>query len=273
MTTPHLQHSSGLHPNLQKLYDRSCVWDCKLLFEEVDKKTGETTMQHDLCAMRAKGVDYMFPAKYHGLAAKEELLINLKLAALKAGFCLVTDGYEGKKRLNTTKKNCRDRVRALGIYLKCDHGQVHRNEIRKGSKTNHGHTNVCASESRELHPKPKSQKNTSARRPLTRDRVCPFRLTIYMIREDSVVDAGRWFLARVRETNIPNSARHSGHIQIAPDLLPKQIKTMSEEEKKLARECSQLHFTSTSTASLLNIRNALGGKFHKDLGYDALAAT
>ncbi|KAG7369893.1 MULE transposase domain containing protein [Nitzschia inconspicua] len=33
---------------------------------------------------------------------------------------------------------------------------------------------------------------------------------------------------------------------------------MSEEEKKLARECSQLHFTSTSTASLLNIRNALG---------------
>ncbi|KAG7340808.1 hypothetical protein IV203_024351 [Nitzschia inconspicua] len=113
MTTPHLQHSSGLHPNLQKLYDRACIWDCKLLFEEVDETTGETTMQHNLCTMRAKGVDYMFPAKYHGLTAKEELLIDLKLAALKAGFCLVINGYEGQKRLNTAKKTSRDRVRAL----------------------------------------------------------------------------------------------------------------------------------------------------------------
>ncbi|KAG7363428.1 hypothetical protein IV203_026788 [Nitzschia inconspicua] len=39
-----LQHPSGLHPELHKLYDRSRDWDCELLFEECDaNKIGDPT--------------------------------------------------------------------------------------------------------------------------------------------------------------------------------------------------------------------------------------
>ncbi|KAG7371399.1 MULE transposase domain containing protein [Nitzschia inconspicua] len=238
--TTELQHSSGLHPDLQKLYDRSCVWDCELLFEEHDDTTDHAT-KHNLCKHQANGFEYMFPDQYRGLEAKERLVMELKLAALKAGFCLVTNKYQSRKSLPATKQRNPNRVRALAIHFKCDHGTVHRQE---------------ASKSKEQSTQP--LKNTSAKRPLSRDQVCPFGLTIYMIREDSVVDAGRWFLAKRQEKNRDNCARHSGHIQIAPDLLPKHVRTMSKEEKKLAKQCSQLRFTATSTAALLNLRNALG---------------
>ncbi|KAG7348303.1 hypothetical protein IV203_017008 [Nitzschia inconspicua] len=88
------------------LYDRSCDWDCELLFEEVDaNKIGDPT-KHNLCKCLKDGKGYMFPAKFHGLAAKEKLVIELKLAALKAGFCLVISSSKVLKSLPATTRRC-----------------------------------------------------------------------------------------------------------------------------------------------------------------------
>ncbi|KAG7366494.1 hypothetical protein IV203_029164 [Nitzschia inconspicua] len=93
-TETQLQRSSGLHPELQQLYDRSCDWECKLLFEEVDESKNGDRTKHNLCECLKEGNEYMFPAKFHGLAAKEKLVTALKLSALKAGFCLVTGSIQ-----------------------------------------------------------------------------------------------------------------------------------------------------------------------------------
>ncbi|KAG7368905.1 MULE transposase domain containing protein [Nitzschia inconspicua] len=251
-TETQLQRSSGLHPELQQLYDRSCDWECKLSFEEVDESKNGDRRKHNLCECLKEGNEYMFPAKFHGLAAKEKLVTALKLSALKAGFCLVTGS--STMSLPPTTKRCAERVRATVIRFQCDHGRLHRQEGPKSSKSTD--MDVCNSDS--TGQPIVSKKNTSAKRPLTRDRLCPFHLTVYMIREDFVVDAGRWFLGKLLKDNRPTCARHRGHIRIAPDLLPKHIRTMSDEEKKLARECSQLHLSATASAALLNIRNELG---------------
>ncbi|KAG7370190.1 hypothetical protein IV203_027936 [Nitzschia inconspicua] len=226
-TETQLQRSSGLHPELQQLYDRSCDWECKLSFEEVDESKNGDRTTHNLCECLKEGNEYMFPAKFHGLAAKEKLVTALKLSALKAGFCLVTGSSTNS--LPPTTKRCAERVRATVIRFQCDHGRLHRQEGHKSSKSTD--MDVCNSDSRGQPIV--SKKNTSAKRPLTRDRLCPFHLTVYMIREDSVVDAGRWFLGKLLKDNRPTCARHRGHIRIAPDLLPKHLRTMSDEEKNL----------------------------------------
>ncbi|KAG7369281.1 hypothetical protein IV203_032024 [Nitzschia inconspicua] len=82
-TETQLQRSSGLHPELQQLYDRSCDWECKLSFEEVDESKNGDRRKHNLCECLKEGNEYMFPAKFHGLAAIEKLVTALKLSALK----------------------------------------------------------------------------------------------------------------------------------------------------------------------------------------------
>ena len=51
---------------------------------------------------------------------------------------------------------------------------------------------------------------------------------------------------------------HYGHIMVLPSLLRMQINLLSTEEKELAKNCSQLNFTASASAALLNIRDALG---------------
>ncbi|KAG7356070.1 hypothetical protein IV203_000756 [Nitzschia inconspicua] len=166
-TETQLQRSSGLHPELQQLYDRSCDWECKLSFEEVDESKNGDRTKHNLCECLKEGNEYMFPAKFHGLAAKEKLVTALKLSALKAGFCLVTGS--STKSLPPTTKRCAERVRATVIRFQCDHGRLHRQEGPKSSKSTD--MDVCNSDSRGQPIV--SKKNTSAKRPLTRDRLCP----------------------------------------------------------------------------------------------------
>ncbi|KAG7346443.1 hypothetical protein IV203_005511 [Nitzschia inconspicua] len=156
-TEKQLQRTSGLHPELQKLYDRSCDWDCELLFEEVDEtKIGEPT-KHNLCKCLKEGKEYMFPAKYHGLSAKEQLVAELKLAALKAGFCLVIASSKSPKSFPTTTRRCAERVRATMIHFQCDHGILHTQEKSKSSKSTD--QNVCTSDSTREQPNVAPPKN------------------------------------------------------------------------------------------------------------------
>ncbi|KAG7350224.1 hypothetical protein IV203_009584 [Nitzschia inconspicua] len=105
------------------------------------------------------GKEYMFPAKFHGLAAKGKLVTALKLSALKAGFCLVTGS--STKSLPLTTKWCAERVRATVIRFQCDHGRLHRQEGPKSSKSTH--IEVCTSDSGEqpIDPKKNSKCQTA----------------------------------------------------------------------------------------------------------------
>ncbi|KAG7373111.1 hypothetical protein IV203_033835 [Nitzschia inconspicua] len=101
-----LQRPSGLHPELQSFTIVLATGIVNFLFEEVDaNKIGDPT-KHNLCKCLKDGKGYMFPAKFHGLAAKEKLVIELKLAALKAGFCLVISSSKGLKSLPATTRRC-----------------------------------------------------------------------------------------------------------------------------------------------------------------------
>ncbi|KAG7344087.1 hypothetical protein IV203_022095 [Nitzschia inconspicua] len=78
--------------------------DCVGKNDNVDaNKIGDPT-KHNLCNCLKDGKGYMFPAKFHGLAAKEKLVIELKLAALKAEFCLVISSSKGLKSLPATTR-------------------------------------------------------------------------------------------------------------------------------------------------------------------------
>ncbi|KAG7349667.1 hypothetical protein IV203_012264 [Nitzschia inconspicua] len=92
--------SSGLHHELQKLCDHSCVWECcEKPFEGVGETTGKRK-EHNVCRYLREGSEI----GVH-VPAKEQLVIELNLAALKSGFCPVTCGSQGKKYLPTTNQS------------------------------------------------------------------------------------------------------------------------------------------------------------------------
>jgi hypothetical protein len=173
--------SFGLQPQLLALEEESCSWKCNLFFNEVDEGDG-TRMVHDLVECLSNGWEYKFPPKYCGLAARDSLVVELKLAALCCGFCLFTRSASAKTDLSSLKSN-----RQAHVYLVCEQGQLHRPSKPKPTIAHQQSTLV----------KQKQPPKITVRKPTTPDKICPFRFTIYMTREDAQVDAGRWFLSKI----------------------------------------------------------------------------
>ncbi|KAG7350066.1 hypothetical protein IV203_012663 [Nitzschia inconspicua] len=92
-----LQRPSGLHPELQTF--------TIVLATGIVNFCLKKSMRTRLVILQST-IFVMFPAKFHGLAAKEKLVIELKLAALKAGFCLVISSSKGLKSLSATTRRC-----------------------------------------------------------------------------------------------------------------------------------------------------------------------
>ena len=83
---------------LDQLKSMSQQWKCKLLFNE-NPASSKTPKFVDL--MNYDGFkedrDYVFPQRFHGIASHNQIIVELQLAAIQAGFNL-------KKRTSKSKK-------------------------------------------------------------------------------------------------------------------------------------------------------------------------
>ncbi|KAG7363942.1 hypothetical protein IV203_037144 [Nitzschia inconspicua] len=142
-------------------------------------------VNHDLCRYLSERREFQFPATFQGLEAKPRIVMALKLAALKAGFCLVTRTSRPHKTQGTK------RMRQLEIRLYCEQVQKHRFETKSAPTCD---TNGLNNDSPKQQS-PQARKKVSTRRHLDDSNLCPFRLSIFMISEASSTDGGRWFLS------------------------------------------------------------------------------
>ena len=70
--------------------------------------------------------------------------------------------------------------------------------------------------------------------------------------------SNRWQLHNTKESKKGIHSVHKGHFQISSEHIHTNIKLMPKNEIELAKQCSQLNLTNSTTASLVSIQNALG---------------
>jgi hypothetical protein len=230
-----------LYAELDNLVNDAKDWKCKLLFNQEEEGAKGVDIV-DLCeflpsiSVRGRkenkdyppGTNYMFPERFKGLAGKELLLVELKLAAIQCGYSL---SIRNSKAETNAKSD-----RAFHCSLSCLHGKIYReNSSHQKNKT-------------------KTKYRTSTKRPTDKRFLCPFKIKLFLQKESADRWPGRWFLSG--ETG--NCCRHCFHFQHEPGHMHVPIQLMTAEEKKLAKECSQLYFTASSSANLLSIRSKTG---------------
>ncbi|KAG7363582.1 hypothetical protein IV203_026943 [Nitzschia inconspicua] len=237
-------------------------WECSILIHDVDETTGKPVL-YDICECLAMGWEFKFPAKYRGLAARKQLVMELKLAAILSGFCLST-------RTSAMERNSGHIKRRAFVTLFCEKGKLHRlvekRQIESNGESNDkmmATNNATKNESLQVHSSKRKRCHGSEGR-VSRSRLhetdaCPFHFTIYMVSEDAPTDAGRWFLSSTK-VNRSTCACHLRHSKLPENpslLLSTYIANLSEENKALAKQCVGLHFTAPSVAAVLSAKNLL----------------
>ena len=82
-------------------------WDCKILFNESPASSKVTKVVDLLQCVIETNDDYMFPSRFNGLKAKKQLIVELKLACIQAGFTpVVRTVCKGKKFSETFTIAC-----------------------------------------------------------------------------------------------------------------------------------------------------------------------
>ena len=123
---------ADLIAGLNTLSDQAKDWKCKLIFHQAAPNE-ENADSVDLCQFLPfipskkrttnknypPRTNYMFPPRFHGLGAKHELLVELKVAAILSGFTLVIRTSRGQE---TILKNCQSSDREFECLLCCDRG-------------------------------------------------------------------------------------------------------------------------------------------------------
>jgi hypothetical protein len=243
-------------------------WKCKLLFNQAVINEGEEGAVDldivDLCEFLPfisvkdrkekkdypPGTNYMFPERFNGLAGKLLLMVELKLAAIQCGYSLAVRN----SRVETNAKS----DRAFYCCLTCLHGKMYcplshqkatvasdKDGVSKSSKTNTKTTNS----------KTKAKYRTSTKRPTDKQLLCPFKIKLFLQKDSAERWPGRWFLCGETPTKC---CHHCFHFKHKPGHMHVPIQLMTAAEKKLAEDCSQLHFTASSSANLLSIRAKTG---------------
>ena len=83
--------------------------------------------------------------------------------------------------------------------------------------------------------------------------LCQFRMNISLCKISN-----RWQIHNTKESKKGIHSVHMGHFQISSEHIHTNIRLMPKNEIKLAKQCSQLNLTNSTTASLVSIRNVLG---------------
>jgi hypothetical protein len=246
-----------MYSDLDNLANDAKQWKCKLLFNQAVFIQGEEGAEDvdilDLCEVLPhisvrgrkenkdypRGTNYMFPERFKGLAGKELLLVELKLAAIQCGYSLAIRQSIGETNANSD--------RAFSCSLNCLHGKIYRpnnfhQKITVGSK--------ISSKTK----KAKVKYKTSTKRPTEKQFICPFKIKLFLQKDGAERWPGRWFLSGERG----KCCHHTFHFEHEPGHMHVPIQLMTAEEKKLAKDCSQLYFTASSSANLLSIRTQTG---------------
>jgi hypothetical protein len=95
---------------------------------------------------------------------------------------------------------------------------------------------------------------TSTTKARSKEEQCLFSFTIFLMDDSSDVFPGRWFLSALPSTRQQQCNVHRNHYQLEPSNMHIPIQIMTEAEKRLASDCSQLYFTASNTAALLSLQ-------------------
>jgi hypothetical protein len=175
----------------------------------------------------------MFPERFKGLAGKGLLMVELKLAAIQCGYSLAIRS----SKVETNAKS----DRAFHCCLNCLHGKIY--------STNRFHRKTSVASEKDgaskTSSKIKTKYRTTTKRPIDKQFLCPFKIKLFLQKESADRWPDRWFLSG--ETG--NCCRHCFHCKHEPGHMHVPLQSMTAEEKKLAKDCSQRYFTASSSAN------------------------
>jgi hypothetical protein len=181
------------------------------------------------------GSNYMFPCRFEGENSKILLVTELKIAAIKCGFSLIITTSRKKPSSITSE-------RGMQVRLGCT-SSIAFKEISES----HGMENEV------LNNHPLSEKLTYTKRAIDTEDTCSFAFVIFMQKDNAVLYPKRWFLAfRKGLDAILKCNYHAHHFKLDANLISVSTGLLSDEEKKLLKDCSQLYMTSSTTAMLLS---------------------
>jgi hypothetical protein len=226
-------------------------WKCQLMFNE--STTGDDIQPVDLCDFLVplkltrkqnkldkqrypKSTNYMFPERFKARSGEMLLTVELKLAGIKSGITIV-------KRSSNSPPPSAGTDRAFTITFQCDHGRLF-----SANKP------VSATGNNEI----KRAYKSTTKRPVDPKHICSFGFRVFLQKESAEKFPGRWFLSTLSSTKCGNHNAHSHHFKLPPDCMHVPIQLMTDEEKKLAKDCSQLCIQTSSTAALLTLRAKTG---------------
>ena len=172
-------------------------WGCTMLFNE---SLPNTVPQYtDLCKKMKEKTCYTFPDRFIGVTSKQNLIFDLKLCAMTAGFALT---------LRTTDKRP-SAFHEVTCTLYCQHGVNFQH--RKNKSVRVAKTKWCVDVNEKCH----------------------FRLTIGLLKATQ-----RWELKHTN-TNIASSCDvHNGHLKLDISQIHTGIQLLSPTDIKLSKNCS-----------------------------------
>jgi hypothetical protein len=246
---------TDLYRGLDDLAKNAKDWKCKLLFNQtadfVEARGVEGLDTVDLCdflpniSLRNRktnkdyppGTNYMFPERFKGMASKELLMVELKLAGIRCGYSLV---------IRTSKMLAPDceSPREFQCTLNCLHGTIYKKNKSRQQPS------IASEKTTD-----KKEYKTTTKRPTDKQLLCPFQIKVFLQKELATQYPGRWFLSGEQSSKC---CHHCNHFVLDPAHLHVPTQLMTEEEKKLAQDCSQLYFTPSSSANLLTLRDKTG---------------
>ena len=253
------------HKVLKKMLDESQNWKCTLLFEE-SEPDAEDSQTVDLIKELEENSYvqdrvYIFPEQFQGEEAEQNLRAELKIASMLSGFNLFVRSRKDKTQKNGLHETCRFDVQT---FFGCQQSQLY----------NDGKVSNILLDRKYA---------TTSLRPIDVHDKCPFKFTIALLTKDDPEkvtlcykprykprcktqlspdfirqNAGRWILlpkSKVSERYHSGSTcpgNHCSHVQLHPSLLLADRSLMTDEQRKLAKNCSQVSFNTTATTALLN---------------------
>jgi hypothetical protein len=172
----------------------------------------------------------MFPERFKGIESRMSLQVELKMAAIKCGHQLI---------VRTSKHVGTGGEREFSLQMVCGHGTTYDSRDRPT-------------------PKLRGRYQATSLKPMDKKDLCPFSITVFLQKSDAAHFPDRWFLSTCSKSTKSDCSSHKNHFEFDPSYMHIPIGLMTEEEKRLAKDCGQLHFTPTSSSALLSLRQKSG---------------
>jgi hypothetical protein len=193
---------------MDEMVRKQKVWSAPFLFNTNDSNEEDNEKEPlfvDICSVLRNGVPYIFPNHYSGLDSKDRLIVELRVAAIKAGFNLTKRSSKSQVQLQKSK------LYGSSVSLACQHGRLHEPQLKKrppssAAKKPRGRppTNKAKSTSAKYRNKsnPKAKVNPSLNnskkhraatmRPRSEIDLCSFGFTLSMYKPDHPEYGGKW---------------------------------------------------------------------------------